>query len=75
VRKRLFLGLLIGALVVVAPSTTSAQTYSTGPAGLARQMPQIYSPYMANQARIKYQQKKKLKKKRTNTRTTKRSRS
>jgi hypothetical protein len=68
-------GLLIGAFVVTAPSTASAQTYSTGPAGLARQMPQIYSPYMANQARIKYQQKKKQKKKRVQTQTTRRSRS
>ncbi len=58
-RKRLFAFFLLGALVSLAPPSVSAQISNTGPAGLARQMPRIYGPYMANSSRIKNQQKHK----------------
>jgi len=57
-RKRLLAFLLIGAFVGFSPSA-SAQISNTGPAGLARQMPRIYGPYMANSSRIKNQKKHK----------------
>jgi hypothetical protein len=58
-RKRLLVFVLLGALVSFGPSLANAQISTTGPAGLARQMPQIYGPYMANRSRILYHQKHK----------------
>jgi len=58
-RKRLLVFVLLGALLSFAPSLANAQISTTGPAGLARQMPQIYGPYMANRSRILYHQKHK----------------
>ena len=52
---------LFCAFVISASLDTRAQVSTTGPAGLARQMPQVYSPYMANRSRIKYQQRHKKK--------------
>jgi hypothetical protein len=58
-RKPLLVFFLFGSLLVFLPTSASAQISTTGPAGLARQMPRIYGPYMANRARIKFQQKHK----------------
>ena len=33
------------------------QVFDTGPAGLTRQMPQIYGPHMARMSQLKYQQR------------------
>ena len=52
---------LVCAFASFASLETRAQISTTGPAGLARQMPQVYSPYMANRTRIKYQQRHKKK--------------
>jgi hypothetical protein len=58
-RKSLLVFFLLGVLLYFVPAPAAAQVSTTGPAGLARQMPRIYSPYMANRARIKYKQKHK----------------
>ena len=57
-RKRLSILALLGALVCLAPSSATAQIYNTGPAGLARQMPTIYGPYLANISRVRITQKR-----------------
>jgi hypothetical protein len=36
-----------------SPSSANGQTSSTGPAGLAQQMPNIYGPYLANISRVR----------------------
>jgi hypothetical protein len=58
-RKRLLVFSLLVGLLSFTPSSAKAQISTTGPAGLARQMPQVYGPYMANRSRIKYHQKQK----------------
>lgn len=55
--KKVRIIVLACALLGLTSIPLSAQVSNTGPAGLARQMPRIYGPYMANRARIKYQQK------------------
>ncbi len=44
---------LLFALVIFAGLPLTAQTYQTGPAGLAQQMPRVYAPYLANISRVK----------------------
>ncbi len=56
-RKQLVLLLLLGSLPGFAASAT-AQIANTGPAGLARQMPTIYAPYLANISRVRILQKR-----------------
>ena len=56
--RRLFIFFLLGLLASLAPSSANAQVYSTGPAGLARQMPTIYGPYLANISRVRILQKR-----------------
>ena len=58
-RKPLLVIFLFGVVFYFLPAPAAAQISTTGPAGLARQMPRIYGPYMANRARIKYKQKHK----------------
>lgn len=58
-RKQLLVFFLLGSLLALSPAPAAAQISTTGPAGLARQMPRIYGPYMANRSRIKFQQKHK----------------
>ena len=56
--RKQFLSLaLIGAILFLIPLYSRAQVATTGPAGLARQMPSIYGPYMANRSRLKNQQR------------------
>jgi hypothetical protein len=58
-RKRLVVLVLLGSLAAFAPSSASAQISTTGPAGLAREMPRIYGPHMANRSRILNKRKNK----------------
>ena len=58
-KKQLSILLLVAMLVPAGPLPMAAQVFNTGPAGLARQMPRIYGPHMANSARLKYLQKRK----------------
>jgi hypothetical protein len=51
------------AALAGAAQVCEAQIATTGPGGLAREMPRIYGPYMANSSRIKNQQKQKNKQK------------
>ena len=51
-RCGLRLALSIAGVVWLAP-LAQAQVYSTGPAGLAQQMPRIYAPYLATIGRVK----------------------
>lgn len=57
--KQLLTILLAAPMVLAAPLPAAAQVFNTGPAGLARQMPRIYGPHMANRARLKYLEKRK----------------
>jgi hypothetical protein len=58
--KRLFYAaILCGVLGAVGTPISKAQISSTGPAGLTRQMPRIYGPYMAASARTRYRQRHK----------------
>jgi len=66
-KRQLLAAVLLIAFVGFATAPVRAQISTTGPAGLARQMPRIYSPYMANRSRIKNQQKHKAKAHRTKT--------
>jgi hypothetical protein len=72
-RKQFLVFVLLGALLTFAPSSANAQISNTGPAGLARQMPRIYGPYMANRSRIKYHKKHKQHKHRRQQHRTSRS--
>jgi hypothetical protein len=60
-KKQLQVVVLLAALLGLGSVPSSAQISTTGPAGLARQMPRIYGPHMANRARIKYRQRTKHK--------------
>jgi hypothetical protein len=51
-RRWLRIAVSIAAVVWLAPAAR-AQVYSTGPAGLAQQMPRIYAPYLATIGRVK----------------------
>jgi hypothetical protein len=51
--KALRVAVLLDALVILAAFPLIAQVYQTGPAGLAQQMPRIYTPYMANISRVR----------------------
>jgi hypothetical protein len=42
------------------PSSTDAKISNTGPAGLARQLPSVYGPYLANIGRVRIVQQGKL---------------
>jgi hypothetical protein len=72
-RKRLLVFFLLCALISICPPPANSQIANTGPAGLARQMPRIYGPYMANRSRIKYKQKQKQKQRRLHRHRTRRS--
>lgn len=67
-RKQLLTFFLFGALFGFVPPSAEAQISTTGPAGLARQMPRIYGPYMANRSRIKNKQKAKHRRHQTRSR-------
>ncbi len=56
-RKPLLVLSLLSAIVTSVPSA-HGQVFSTGPAGLARQMPTIYGPYLANISRVRILQKR-----------------
>ena len=56
-KKHFFVIVLSIALTAFGSLSANAQVSNTGPAGLARQMPRIYGPYMANRARIRYHQR------------------
>jgi hypothetical protein len=66
-KKQLRVVTLVFAFLGIATVPLSAQVATTGPAGLARQMPRIYGPHMANVSRIKNQQKHKVKRKKVKT--------
>ena len=57
-RKQLFVLFILGALTGVGPLAANAQIYNTGPAGLARQMPTVYGPYLANISRVRILQRR-----------------
>ena len=66
-KKQLGILVLLVVFASLGMQSSNAQVATTGPAGLARQMPRIYGPYMANRARIKYAQKhKKMSHKKSN---------
>jgi hypothetical protein len=66
-KKRLSVVVLLVAGVALSAVPLRAQIATTGPAGLARQMPRIYAPHMANVSRVRNQQKKKAKQRRHKT--------
>jgi Family of unknown function (DUF6683) len=51
--------ILNAAVLLLLPVVSArAQIFDTGPAGLARQMPNIYGPYLANISRVRVLQKR-----------------
>jgi hypothetical protein len=54
--RHLFVAVLLGGLAGCVPLTAAAQIARTGPAALARQMPTIYAPYLANISRVRIMQ-------------------
>jgi hypothetical protein len=66
-KKQFRVVILVLACLGIAAVPLSAQVSTTGPAGLARQMPRIYGPHMANVSRVRNQQKHKVKNKKVKT--------
>jgi hypothetical protein len=51
-RRKLQIAVSIAGVIWLAP-VAQAQVFTTGPAGLAQQMPRIYAPYLATIGRVK----------------------
>jgi hypothetical protein len=54
----LYIALRVAIACTLCAVITPAQIATTGPAGLARQMPTIYAPYLANISRVRILQKR-----------------
>ncbi|HEX2271061.1 MAG TPA: DUF6683 family protein [Pyrinomonadaceae bacterium] len=57
-KKRLYIAARLAISCLLCSAVTPAQIANTGPAALARQMPTIYAPYLANISRVRVLQKR-----------------